>query len=1112
MALNDCPESEVIGCGFSAFKEIDEVTFLINELKKNDLSPSLIEKNRDRFNFILSQYQDQRQLLDPYLDDILQPLISDLLPVLRMLEKQDPNDVETWETRYVLLIWLSIILKIPFPLTRLEILDDISEPLIIDRILKICKLFCLSKDACAVAAVFLIVNFLTRSDVKVLYLREMIMWSLQCAENDPLRHGPLAVIAAILKHSAREDVKPYTQTILNKVLQFHLNDNPADLIRKYGIKIVQRIGLVLLGTKLASWRYQRTSRPIRLIVNTNTNSNTMEIIEDGKSVAFNHDDQDIPSTIEDIIEQLIQGLRDKAITIRWSAAKGIGRITARLPMELADDVVGFVLNLFCGRESDSAWHGGCLALAELGRRGLLLPHRLNDVIPVVLQALVFDEPRAYGSIGYLIRDAACYICWSFPRAYDPDIIQPYVKEIAATLLIVTCFDREINCRRAASAAFQENVGRQGNFPHGIEILTIADYFEVGVRNHAYLKISTQIAQYEEYTKPLIDHLITRKVTHWDTAIRELSAKALFNLTPIDSNYIKNTVLLNLLDMLNSIDLNIRHGSVLAIAEILEALHNCCSEKIENIIGSSAAENIKNIVNTFRKRGQFKGLGGELMKQACAVLIKKCSIINFPISFEIISDWQNLLEECLGHEVSIVKMKAAEAHTEFFRKYYTNIGSQDCNIVINRYLDNLQSNNQLVRIGFAQAIGYFPLFIICERVKDIIEALIKCTEISENTLKWAESRKEAIHALIMICQTLGVKEADMWSTYVHDLYDCYLLALKEYTIDSRGDIGAWVREAAMTGLHMLTNLVAQAKLFSVLNENLMANIIGGIAQQAVERIDGIRAQAGIVFSALIHNDPPLPNIPYHAELKTIFPHDECKENIEWRMESATFPRFIKMLSYPPYTMNLLRGIIFSVGGLSESLVKYSSVSLFSYLQEIDELGLQNLCYKILNIFEESYKNERMITSILAFLDRLLSSGCIQIVLDNPENEIAERILILLKQEIKNTNNTKLLISSINVFCQLLQVHGPVAKRAFCQLSIFLCHKYKCIRKVAATRTYEALTLYGEEMDLPEQDLIKILIEINITDWEQSVSELRPIRNYLCDLMKVPAPVLQNKFRN
>lgn len=166
MVLNDCSDPERVGCGFSAFKEIDEVTALIAELRKPDLSPSLVERNRDRFNFILSQYQDQHQLLDPYLEKILESLLSiikdekcvesikhnafkylfiimsvktykkivtylphevvDLLPVLRMLEKQDPNDVETWETRYVLLVWLSIISKIPFPLSRLETSENVD--------------------------------------------------------------------------------------------------------------------------------------------------------------------------------------------------------------------------------------------------------------------------------------------------------------------------------------------------------------------------------------------------------------------------------------------------------------------------------------------------------------------------------------------------------------------------------------------------------------------------------------------------------------------------------------------------------------------------------------------------------------------------------------------------------------------------------------------------------------------------------------------------------------------------------------------------------------------------------------------------------------------------
>jgi hypothetical protein len=129
---------------------------------------------------------------------------------------------------------------------------------------------------------------------------------------------------------------------------------------------------------------------------------------------------------------------------RWSSAKGIGRVTGRLPKELADEVVGSVLELFSPRESDGAWHGGCLALAELGRRGLLLPQRLGEVVPLVLKALVYDEPKGYGAVGDHIRDAACYVCWAFARAYDPPVLQPFVNDIAGALLVVAVFDREVS--------------------------------------------------------------------------------------------------------------------------------------------------------------------------------------------------------------------------------------------------------------------------------------------------------------------------------------------------------------------------------------------------------------------------------------------------------------------------------------------------------------------------------------------------------------------------------------------------------------------------------------------------------------------------------------------
>lgn len=36
--------------------------------------------------------------------------------------------------------------------------------------------------------------------------------------------------------------------------------------------------------------------------------------------------------------------------------------------------------------------------------------------------------------------------------------------------------------------------------------------------------STSVGQYGEYTKPLMSHLLEKKINHWDGAIREITAK------------------------------------------------------------------------------------------------------------------------------------------------------------------------------------------------------------------------------------------------------------------------------------------------------------------------------------------------------------------------------------------------------------------------------------------------------------------------------------------------------------------------------------------------------------------------------------------------------------
>ena len=43
------------------------------------------------------------------------------------------------------------------------------------------------------------------------------------------------------------------------------------------------------------------------------------------------------------------------------------------------------------------------------------------------------------SVGAYVRDLACYVSWSFARAYDPVVITPYVNEIAAALFSLPPF-------------------------------------------------------------------------------------------------------------------------------------------------------------------------------------------------------------------------------------------------------------------------------------------------------------------------------------------------------------------------------------------------------------------------------------------------------------------------------------------------------------------------------------------------------------------------------------------------------------------------------------------------------------------------------------------------
>jgi hypothetical protein len=130
-----------------------------------------------------------------------------------------------------------------------------------------------------------------------------------------------------------------------------LTQSQLAVVRKFHMKIVQRIGITFFRFKIAKWRYERGSR---ILMNNITNKNTPGMVDSVKKhdeqsktkEGDGDDDEKIPNEIEEIIEQLLFGLKDKDTIVRWSSAKGIGRITNRLPKDMAEDVLVSVLDLF----------------------------------------------------------------------------------------------------------------------------------------------------------------------------------------------------------------------------------------------------------------------------------------------------------------------------------------------------------------------------------------------------------------------------------------------------------------------------------------------------------------------------------------------------------------------------------------------------------------------------------------------------------------------------------------------------------------------------------------------------------------------------------------------
>jgi tubulin-specific chaperone D len=1030
-----------------------------------------------------------------------------------------------WESLYTLWNWMGIIGKIPFDC--LVVLDDQQ----ISDFFKLATMHLSETGPIREVAASCLAVWLTRPDMEHSHFQRSFRdWAKSklnaytCGndhDSDLFKSekttiftvlGILQTIVTMLKVSTADRpvilacAEPFWDEISTLSCSTKFTSNL--LLRKCMIKWWTRIGMLYLPPRVASWRYQRGRRLLQNNVQCHHNDQNGK--EEGRSngdlLANSREDQSqdyffiVPIQVEVAMDQVLRSLGDVSTVVRWSSAKGVGRITSRLPSICAEDVLDAIMSLFDNMERDNDWHGACLALAEMARRGLLLPHRLNEVVVKIVEAIHYDIPRRQTSIGAHVRDAACYTYWALARAYSPETLRPFVPQLGESIVVAFLFDREVNCRRAANAAFQEMVGRQGtqNFQNGISILTTADFFSLGSRRDAYTTIACHVAQFNEYCRPMIDHVFQRKIPHWDPIIRQLASQCLNCLTIRDPGYMAEIVLPCLIEStLDPDNAQSRHGALLGVAEIVLAFGDLGS--VDSYLPGTLLQTIIEIIPNIERRRLYRGKGGELTRAAVCRLIERISIAGLALTVPQQVRMLDSIDACLPHPNEMVQCCAGEALFQLMRKYFPVSGqgpsSRLQNRVVGKYTELLQtSNNPAATRGFSLAVGCLPAKLLAPS-SEVLDLSLSCLSILAHPTarvgpdKDAETRRNALKSLSRVCQTVlmydaGDSKVSIVRVTVKQLslvFNAFCRSMDDYNRDQRGDVGSMCRIAAMNGLIHLATLTSQQPHldFEFLSHDRCLRVIGLLLKQFAEKLDFVRSEAARCLVGCLDRCSPIKRFLIKRDLLvealTSPNHGVNVTYIaaSWADASMTFPMAMKAAEIEEYFEYVISGVIVSVGCLTQSVAKHASAELLKWCrqasrEDLDRLGhgkdistrglyvrvivdmlTGNFVPVFLDLYEKHKGEGRVTLPLSKTIDLLMNRRCMEPLILN--QSFALLLLSKLREDIRMCIDIPRLHATLNVSTGLIRSvkQSPEAIAFVCSL---LMHQFPRIRSLAAEKLY------------------------------------------------------------
>ncbi|KAH4400467.1 hypothetical protein HBH92_234040 [Parastagonospora nodorum] len=1039
-----------------------------------------------------------------------------LLPILQELEvgrnyragngDACPHEhVVPWVERYILLSWLSHLMLAPFPLASMSGLES-SEPVstllgaelpakapaITLRVLSVCFGLLRSASKERTAAANLLAKLCMRPDMQKLgMLDKLANWSVLCLESADETQGDIHQCLGML-------------SFLSGLVASTTNDEVAG-----SLSAIYRACRSLLNLKHLSWiKSSAVARKIIVKILRNIVIHTLHptavLVE-----------LDSTTVLEEVIEYLLEAVADGDTPVRYGASKALSVITLKLETEMANEVLEAILGslnesvYWEGSKRNLSgvnalrWHGLTLTLAQLLYRKAIATSRLPEVLNALLLSLSFEQRSPTGgSVGTNVRDSACFGVWALSRRYatsdllvvDTAAIRAcdhreslsVPQALAIELLTVACLDPAGNIRRGSSAALQELIGRHPDtVEQGIPLVQVVDFHAVGLRQRAMCDVATRVGDLHRlYWEALFDHLLSWRGTGaLDNDSRLFAAQALGLLTKTRSPHtvrILSDRVCHEIAKLRPRQVEERQGLVSALAAIINTLSGQTAPRdapsaAEALLTSKKA--LLPLWQLLRTRLQLDdkdytspALRPELTASSLALFI--ASIASLTIQLPQ-SSWPedvpianviHVLNLCLArHEDSV--LEAVRLTTPVVISLLSvNNKSVLCTTVCSwlTTLEKESSFNGLRCAGHAIALGSaYPILqgqppndpnSFTDIRRRIIEVLtFRCTSAVA-----VEARTVSLQALTIVVSSSHKLEALVENQIIAALH----IALNDYTITERGDVGSLVRTAA------LRNVGAgwAAGNLQLEGSEVHQKVHADVYRLSLEKLDKIRGVASRILRMRIPSSFEKSETPSEDVSSVKYFHDALQVFLSTTQDTVKEA--------------IILGYVSSAGLGSESVTHNARKALLRFFAALQvdsaivtsQLSVADVANYMLQLFKSNIDNDRVLLPLLETIAFLFDMRVLQRLVSSSSFNFRSLLSHTQKAHFKSSHMQKLHFA-LDLYRGLGEI-PTTASDTITKVVNMLLHPFPKVR-IAAAETLWSLTqlesLKLQDWNLPSTSL-------------------------------------------